>query len=315
MESMMKRRSVALLGGSGFVGSAVAEVLDTRDCDVVRVVAPRLTTKARSIVELTAEIDRVSEAVAKLADELRGCDVVVNAAGDPDASSLEADSLFGANALLPYVVLTAAREAGVSRFVHVSSAVVQNDREVLDESESMDPFSTYSASKVAGERVIASGLGTTPAVVRYRPPSVHAPGRRVTRMIGRIASSPLSSVARPGSQATPQALLVNVADAISYLALAEHAPPPVVIHPWEGVTAGGLMEWLGGGRSPKVIPAVVARTLVRLAKTVGRIHRPTAANARRLELLWLGQRQASSWLTQDGWRPPVGHDGWQDLAG
>ena len=113
---------------------------------------------------------------------------MINAAGDPDASSWEADRLFGANALLPLVIHEAARAAGVARFVHISSAVVQNDREVLDESETMDAFSAYSASKVAGERVIAGSAGTIPAVVRYRPPSVHAPGRRVTRMITRMAS-------------------------------------------------------------------------------------------------------------------------------
>lgn len=310
----MTRGTIVLLGGTGFVGSAVAGALRAKQFDPLVVPTPRLTTSARSAAELVGEALRRHDVVAQLADQFRGCSVVINAAGNPDASSLDADTLFGANALLPLLILTAAHEAEVPRFVHISSAVVQNDRPVLDESESMDPFSTYSASKIAGERAVADASGGPTAVVRYRPPSVHAPGRRVTRMIARIAGSPFASVARPGTQPTPQALLPNVADAVAYLALAEHAPPPVVIHPWEGLTTRGLMESLGGGRTPYAIWAPAARGVVGLAKMIGRFHRPTAANARRIELLWLGQRQAVSWLTRDGWQPPLGQDAWRELS-
>jgi hypothetical protein len=39
-----------------------------------------------------------------------------------------------------------------------------------------------------------------------------------------------------------------------------------------------------------------------------------AANARRLEMLWLGQDQADSWLTQAGWRPVAGHERWLEIG-
>jgi hypothetical protein len=38
------------------------------------------------------------------------------------------------------------------------------------------------------------------------------------------------------------------------------------------------------------------------------------ANARRLEMLWLGQKQAHSWLTQNGWSPVVGAARWRALG-
>ena len=38
---------------------------------------------------------------AALAREFAMCDVLVNCAGDPNASSLDEDALMGANALLP----------------------------------------------------------------------------------------------------------------------------------------------------------------------------------------------------------------------
>lgn len=303
---------IALVGASGFVGTAVADALrDQTRAEVVAIKAPRLTTKARTAEELLAEAS-ISPAVREVAALLRGVDVLINAAGDPDASSLDEDALFGANALLPAVLLNAARMAEVHRFVHVSSAVVQNDKDVLDSSEDLRPFSPYSASKCSGEEVLR-GVSDL-SVVRYRPPSVHAPSRRVTRMIRSIASSPLASVARPGDQPTPQALLPNVAAAVAHLATGDVEPPAVVHHPSEGLTVSTLMEDLSGGRRPIRIPRWLARAGVRSGKALGRLHMPTAANARRVELLWIGQRQDESWLTVEGWVPPVGREGWRSLA-
>src|SRR5690606_19263259 len=139
-------------------------------------------------------------------------------------SSLDEDALYGANALLPALLLVAAERAGVRRFVHISSAVVQNDKPVLDSTEDLRPFSPYSASKVLAEEIICRHEGSLECV-RYRPPSVHAPSRRVTRMVSRIATSPVASVAAPGDQHTPQALLPNVAAAIAALALWPTAVP------------------------------------------------------------------------------------------
>lgn len=306
-------RTVVLFGASGFVGGAVARALAR--CEVKVVASPRLTTAARTMPAIEAEVGRSTDLVRSLARELAGAHVVVNAAGNPDASSLDEDVLFGANALLPAILLTAAREAGIERFVHVSSAVVQNDRSVLDSSEDMRPFSPYSSSKVLGEQVVRELSGEGIDVTRYRPPSVHAPGRRVTRMIARIASSPAASVAMPGDQPTPQALLPNVGAAVAFLATTRHVPPAVVHHPSEGVTVTGLMQDLGGGRRPLRLPRFVARFLVFVARMVGRLHRPTAANARRMELLWLGQDQAPSWFDEIGWTAPVGRDAWRGLVG
>ncbi|MGN0064109.1 MAG: NAD-dependent epimerase/dehydratase family protein [Nocardioides sp.] len=302
---------VALLGASGFVGSEVRTALEPR-AEVVVVAAPRLSSTARTSQEVFA-LAADHEAVAALAEAFDGVDVVVNAAGNPDASSLEEDALFGANALLPAVVVEAAGRAGVRRVVHVSSAVVQNDKPVLDDTEDLRPFSPYSASKVLGEVVVREAVSEVERV-RYRPPSVHAPQRRVTRMIRRIATSPAATVAAPGDQLTPQALLPNVAAAVAELAVREGALPAVVHHPSEGVTVTSLMTDLSGGRRPRRIPRALARALVALAKLAGRVHRPTAANARRVELLWLGQEQAPSWLTVQGWSVPVGHEGWRALA-
>ena len=189
------------------------------------------------------------------------------------------------------IAAVAAATAGVSRFVHVSSAVVQHDKPVLDESEDLRPFSPYSSAKVAGEQVLREQLpGVT--VVRYRPPSVH--GRRTA---GDPDDRPDRQLTdghrrRRGDRPSPQAQLPNVAAAIAFVATTDRTPPAVVVHPCEGVTTGGLMRDLSGGREPRHLPPPLARLVVRVAKLAGRVHRPTAANARRIEMLWFGQGQS-----------------------
>lgn len=309
----MSRKRIGLAGASGFVGSAVAAAL-AEGHEVVPIAVPRLRSGARTVDGVKRAVRAESEALSDLVEQLDRVHVLINAAGDPDASSVDEDALYGANAVLPALLAAAAAEAGVPRMVHVSSAVVQNDRPTLDSSEEMVPFSPYSGSKVLAEEVLRSAGMAGCDVVRYRPPSVHAPGRRVTAMIARIASSPAATVARPADQPTPQALLPNVASAVAFLATTDAQPPAVVHHPAEGVTVSSLMQDLSGGRKPLVLPRWFARAVVRLAKLVGRAHRPTAANARRVELLWLGQRQAPSWLTEAGWQPPVGREGWRSLT-
>ena len=35
---------------------------------------------------------------------------------------------------------------------------------------------------------------------------------------------------------------------------------------------------------------------------------------RPIQVLWFGQRQETSWLTRQGWTPPIGTEGWRRLA-
>jgi len=251
--------------------------------------------------------------VNDLARAIASAQVLVNAAGDPNASSGDLDGLMGVNAALPTVALRAAKRSGVSRFVHVSSSVVQGDRSVLDSSEATRSFSPYSISKAAGEKWVLAEAESQPEVIIYRPPSVHASGRGVTRKIAALAASPLSSVAGAGDRPSPQALLENVGDAVAFLATSQTAPPRIVHHPWEGLTTAELLRLLGG-REPHHIPMSLARFVVMTARGVERVIPPLAPNRRRMELLLLGQGVDRSWLDEAGWQPPYGADHWRLLS-
>jgi len=302
---------IVVFGSTGFVGSAVLERIQMQDVVAVGRKAPHLQGTYSPAADAKAIIAQHREVVSSLASKLRGVDVVVNAAGNPDASSRDWPALWLANAVLPAVVAAAAVEAGVGRLIHVSSAVVQGDRKRLDETEVRSPCTPYGRSKSMGEEWT---LQVAPEIATiYRPGSVHAMSRRITRLLSRIGESMLSSVASPGTLPTPHVQLRNVADAIAFLSTATEKPPRVVIHPWEGTTTGQILEDLGG-RAPTVLPQVLCSALVMVMKRAGRFHASMAANSRRLEVLWFGQSVGPSWLTQNGWQPPNDRSTWIRLG-
>lgn len=290
---------VAVLGSTGFVGSAVTQALDSNCHVVVRIPTPRVV--CHTAEECMEYPQQHPERVARLARELCGADTIVIASGDADASSQDVAKLLGANGAIPALVAAAASLAGTRRVVHVSTAAVQGRKLVLDETDDLQPFSPYSWSKAVGERALRAWLSADG--VSYRPAGVHAPDRRVTVTLTRLASSRLSTVAGDGSAPTPQALIENVASAVAFLATCPSTPPSIVIHPWEGVTTASLLRQLGG-KDPRHVPTGPARVLVRAARVAGNRSGRVAANARRLEMCWFGQAQGPSWLVEAGWSPP-----------
>ncbi|MGG5260597.1 NAD-dependent epimerase/dehydratase family protein [Phycicoccus avicenniae] len=301
----MAERKVAVVGASGFVGSAVAAALRGRGVAVVPVGAPRLTVSP-------ADLDEAATAglPAAVEERLRGCSVVVNAAGLSDAGADDEEALLGANALLPGLLARACHDLGV-RFVHISSAAVQGRRPVLDSSREVAPVTPYARAKAQGERLV---LAADPAAVVYRPAGVHGEDRAVTRRLTSLARGPFRTVAGSGDANSPQALLADVADAVAELALIEAPLPSVVHHPSAGVTTRHLLELLGGGARPRRVPMPVARTVLAGASLAGRAHGRIGALARRLDVLWLGQDQAPSWLENHGWRPVTQIEDWERLG-
>lgn len=300
-ETLGKSR-VAVLGGTGFVGGHIVEALTRRGHCVDSITAPRLPPCRLADLDLAGWDTHV----AALAAQLHDCDVVVNAAGLATPTGHELGVLLAANAALPAVVGAA---TGGRRLIHVSSGAVQGNSTQLDSRPASRGFSPYSHSKVLGELALSQVTG---AVV-YRPPGVHGKGRATTATTVRLARSRYASVAEPGDQNSPVALVENVADAVAYLATCEQEPPQIVHHPSEGITVGLLMHLLGD-KPPRLLPTVLARGLCGTAAVAGRFNPWVAANARRLEVLWFGQEQAPSWLDEAGWTPYRQPHWWRAMA-
>ena len=292
---------VAVVGATGFVGSAVVERLRCRGARVVPVRAPRLAADSD---ELTVEA-----ATALLRAAIDGCTAAINAAGLPDATATSESTLFGAHAVLAEVVARVTTEARI-RLVHVSTAAVQGRASRLDDAPFTAPFSPYSRSKAAGEAAVLAVGGQ---IVVHRPAGVHGAHRSITRSLAKLSSSRWAFVASPGTDPTPQALVTDVADAIAFLALCDQVPPRIVHQPASGTTTAGLLEALGG-RPPRVFPRRLVRLLVRAAFAAGRLRPGLLAQARRVEVLCFGQPQAPSWLTSAGWEPVESAQAWTDLG-
>lgn len=303
---------VAVIGSTGFIGSAVLERAGRR---AMAVTAPRLETSARTLESLHADLRTRAALVADLANELAGAPVALLAAGLPASTGPASDALIGANALLPAVTYLAAKKAECCRVVHVSSAVVQGRGTLDSDIPRLSSASPYALSKILGELLLLELYDADgPELVIYRPPSVHGPNRRVTQALAQVARSRLSFVASPGTQRTPQALIENTSDAALFLCGYSGCPPQVVHHPWEGITTLELMTCLGAGRVPREIPPALARSISEGIRSCFNLIPRLKPHARRLEMLWLGQDQASSWLSEVGWHPPVGPSRWKEIG-
>jgi nucleoside-diphosphate-sugar epimerase len=96
-----------------------------------------------------------------------GVDVVIHLAGAIAARS--EDEFMKVNRDGTANLAAAARDAGVTRFIHISSLAAREPE-----------LSGYAASKAAGEQVLQTGVGGEMAWVIVRPPAVYGPGDKAT---------------------------------------------------------------------------------------------------------------------------------------
>ncbi len=171
----MTLKRVVLIGGSGFVGSAVANRLSTAG---VTVLAPTRRRSRAGHLYLLPTVEVVEANVhdpAALAPLLAGADAVVNLAGvlhSRGGTPYGAD-FARAHVELPQKLVAACRAAGVSRLVHISAIGA----------DANGP-SGYQRSKAAGEAVIRdSGLAWT----ILRPSVIFGRGDRFLNLFADLA--------------------------------------------------------------------------------------------------------------------------------
>src|SRR3954469_25277838 len=156
-------------GAAGFIGSTyVRVVLDERPGDEV-VVLDKLPYAGRR--ENLADVeDRISfveggiEDPATVREVMQGCDAVVNFAAEShvDRSIAEQDVFAQTHVIGTSVLLDAARELGVSRYLQVSTDEVYGsiDSGSFTEKSPLNPSSPYSATKAAGDLLVGAHVHT-----------------------------------------------------------------------------------------------------------------------------------------------------------
>jgi UDP-glucose 4-epimerase len=300
-----------VLGASGFIGRAIVDELRGNGVEVTCVSAPRkgwlgpYPDHRRPVQPVLPDAE-----VEDLAGQLAGAELVVNAAGLAEADAPRSRELFGANAALPFLVARACASVGTRRYIHLSSIVVQGNGP-LDETRRTAPFSPYSYSRAIGEDLLLRDPLVDTIV--FRPTPVQGGQKRNTRRLVRLARSAAACVAGDGSLPTPQVLVTEVAEAVTYVGLTTNTPPPIVIQPHNGMTTGRLLTLLGG-KEPRRLPLrpthLLMERMLALTSRTPRAH----GRVRRLDMLLLGRTQVPGWLAGQGLTPSVDGPAWQALA-
>src|SRR3989454_641331 len=171
---------VLLTGGSGFLGSFVAEQLSAEGHVVRALVRPH---SARKILDKVARVEFAPGAIedrASLGAAVDGVDAVVHVAGIVKARR-PAD-FFEVNTQGTKNLLEAAVRHGVGRFVYVSSLAAvgpsMDGTPVPDEAEPK-PVTHYGRSKLEAERAVLAAKDRLHVTV-VRPPLIYGPRDRET---------------------------------------------------------------------------------------------------------------------------------------
>ncbi len=171
-----KSRTLAVTGGTGFVGRHLLRIALAQGYDV-RALTRGWKPPEDEIAWIDGALDR-PETLEKLCT---GADAVIHIAGLISGSkdAFEAVNIGGTAALSD-----AARKSGVRRFIHISSLAAREPE-----------LSNYGWSKARSERLVAaSGLEWT----IIRPPAVYGPGDRETLELFKMAKRGLVALPPKG---------------------------------------------------------------------------------------------------------------------
>jgi nucleoside-diphosphate-sugar epimerase len=307
-------------GGTGFVGSHLVNALrarkDTITCLVRRpaLVKP-LGWEGDSQVRLVKG-DLNDEAALRTG--CAGADTVFHVAGKIVARSV--DEFMATNRDGTANVLEAARDAGVTRFVFVSSLAVAGPTtqgNPIDESRPPAPVTDYGRSKLAAELLVPAMPFAWTIV---RPPVVYGEWDRATLKVFRLARLGVVPVFGDGSQ---ELSVIHAEDLAQALIAAATSPAtaghvyfaahPAVVTSRALVTAAARAMVDGPRHAPRIVPVprVVARGVLWAAGTLAHLMgRATLLSADKgneyLAPAWTCRSDA---LTRDtGWHANIGLD-------
>lgn len=277
-----KIRTLAITGGTGFVGSHLLRMALAEGYDV-RALTRGWKPPEDDIAWVDGALDR-PDTLVKLA---AGADAIVHVAGALNAASragFEAVNVAGTAAMID-----AARKAGVRRFVHISSLAAREPG-----------LSDYGWSKARSERLVAaSGLDWT----IVRPPAVYGPGDRETFELFKMARRGLVALP-PGGRFS----VIHVED-LCRLILASLDDPDSWSETWEpddgregGWQHRHFARTLGRLYGRRALTLAMPRPLLRLASRLDRLLRRDRAKLTRDRVRYFCH---PDWVATAERRPPA----------
>jgi nucleoside-diphosphate-sugar epimerase len=155
-----KIRAVLVIGGAGYIGSALIPKLLNKG---YRVRVLDLFLYGHEAIQEVLDHPRLEimqadfRRVEKVVDAMRNMDAVIHLGalvGDP-ACALDEDLTIEINLMATRMIAEVAKGCGVSRFIFASTCSVYGmSDEMLDERSPLNPVSLYARSKIASEQVL-----------------------------------------------------------------------------------------------------------------------------------------------------------------
>ncbi|MFN3628920.1 MAG: NAD-dependent epimerase/dehydratase family protein [Casimicrobiaceae bacterium] len=266
---------IAITGTGGYVGGALARALGREGHELIAL------SRATGID--WQALDR-----AELVVRLRGAAALIHCAARVHvrgAAAQDQAAFDAANVEVSRLLAQAAAEAGVGRFILLSSIAVHGlsaSGALIDASTPVAPRDAYGRSKWRAEQAVAGiARATGLAVVILRPPLIYGPGApgnmaRLAQAIARGWPLPLAAARTNRRSLCAIDTLIEVirwalADPRAVAPASSQAAHPAVWYPADplAIATRRLIEALarGLGRRPRLLalPAGVLRTLARVS--------------------------------------------------
>lgn len=245
---------IAVTGATGFVGSTLLDAALAAGHTV-----RALTRRPQPPRDGVAWIEGALDTPATLTDLADGADAMIHVAGAVNAR--DRAGFAAANIVGSEAVVIAARDAGVRRFVHVSSLSAREPS-----------ISDYGWSKAGAETaVMASGLDWT----IVRPPAIYGP--RDTEMLDMFKMAARGFVLLPPPGRMSVIHVADLADLLLVLATADRDYVGTTYEPDDGRLPGwthrGFARALGKAVGHSVASIALPRWAVRAAARIDRLVR------------------------------------------
>ncbi len=229
---------ILLTGGSGFVGGHVARALAAEGHELRLLLRPTSDTSLVDDVSFERVVGDLRQADT-LAAACEGIDAVVHAAAVLRA--VRQGDFMRANREGTRNLAEAAVQAGVERFVYISSIAAQGpapSRTPESPETTLHPVSVYGRSKAAGEEELLKELGKMQIAI-IRPPMIYGPGDTGLQMFFWLARRHVSARLGDGSNLVDAIYGPDLADAI--VAILRSSPRDVARYHIRGVD--GPFTW------------------------------------------------------------------------
>jgi len=221
---------VLITGGTGFIGSRLAEKCLARNDDVVVLGRQEATdAEARNSEQLQSRgVELVLGSLIdrdRMFEVTKGVDLVVHLAAAQHEMNIPDETFRAVNVEGTRNILDASISAGVQKFVHGSTiGVYKRDVvEVVDEDTAIMPDNIYGITKAEGEQLVRTYFDRLPCVI-IRISETYGPGdRRLLKLFTAISKQMFFMIGKGDN--THQLIYVDdLIDGILLAAQSENAP-------------------------------------------------------------------------------------------